>query len=83
MNPLELVTGYQQAVVVAAACATGVADAIAPGPPIHRGPRLEAPGPLGAPQAAQPHALPPDLDHQMVGGLADPGVDDLGQVDPE
>ena len=32
MNPLELVTGYQQAAVVAAACATGVADAIAGGP---------------------------------------------------
>ena len=32
MNPLELVTAYQRSAVVAAACATGVADAIAGGP---------------------------------------------------
>jgi Dimerisation domain/O-methyltransferase domain len=32
VNPLELVTAYQQSAVVAAACATGVADAIAGGP---------------------------------------------------
>ena len=56
-----------------------------PDRPINRGPGLEAPGPpaLDARQAAQPLALAPDLDHQVVGGLADAGVDDLGQVDPE
>ena len=32
MNPLELVTAYQQSAVVAAACASGVADAIATEP---------------------------------------------------
>ena len=32
MNPLELATAYQQSAVVAAACAGGVADAIAGGP---------------------------------------------------
>jgi len=32
VNPLELVTAYQRSAVVAAACATGVADAIAGGP---------------------------------------------------
>jgi hypothetical protein len=32
VNPLELVTAYQQSAVVAAACATGVADAIAARP---------------------------------------------------
>ena len=32
MNPLELVTAYQHSAVVAAACASGVADAIAGGP---------------------------------------------------
>jgi SAM-dependent methyltransferase len=32
VNPLDLVTAYQQSAVVAAACATGVADAIAAGP---------------------------------------------------
>ena len=32
MNPLDLATAYQQSAVVAAACATGVADAIAAGP---------------------------------------------------
>jgi SAM-dependent methyltransferase len=32
VNPLEAATAYQQSAVVAAACATGVADAIAAGP---------------------------------------------------
>jgi hypothetical protein len=32
MDPLELVTAYQRSAVVAAACASGVADAIATGP---------------------------------------------------
>jgi hypothetical protein len=32
VNPLELVTAYQHSAVVAAACASGVADAIASGP---------------------------------------------------
>jgi Dimerisation domain len=32
VNPLDLATAYQQSAVVAAACASGVADAIAGGP---------------------------------------------------
>jgi hypothetical protein len=34
-------------------------------------------------EAAQARALLPDVDDQMVGGVADTGVDQLEDVDPE
>ena len=63
MNPLELVTGYQQAAVVAAACATGVADAIAAGP--------REPEAVAAACGTDPRAT-----RSLLGGLAALGLAD-------
>jgi hypothetical protein len=63
VNPLELVTGYQQAAVVAAACATGVADAIAAGP--------REPEAVAAACGTDPRAT-----RSLLGGLAALGLAD-------
>ena len=65
VDPLELVTGYQQAAVVAAACATGVADAIAAGP--------REPEAVAAACGTDPRAT-----RSLLGGLAALGLADHG-----
>ena len=67
MNPLDLVTVYQQSAVVAAACATGVADAIAAGP--------RPPGAVAAACGTSPRATRALLGGLVALGLADHGPD--------
>jgi SAM-dependent methyltransferase len=67
VNPLDLVTAYQQSAVVAAACATGVADAIASGP---RPPEVVA-----AACGTSPRATRALLGGLVALGLADHGPD--------
>ena len=65
MNPLELVTAYQQSAVVAAACASGVADAIAEGP--------RPPEAVAAACGTDPRATRALLGAMVALGLADHG----------
>jgi SAM-dependent methyltransferase len=65
VNPLDLVTGYQPAAVVAAACASGVADAIAGGP--------REPAAVAAACATDPRATRALLGAMAALGLADHG----------
>jgi SAM-dependent methyltransferase len=65
VNPLDLVTAYQQSAVVAAACATGVADAIAAGP--------RPPEAVAAACGTSPRAT-----RALLGGLAALGLADHG-----
>jgi hypothetical protein len=64
VNPLELATAYQQsAVVAAAACASGVADAIAAGP--------RQPEAVAATRGTDPRATRALLGAMVALGLAD------------
>ena len=65
MNPLDLATAYQQSAVVAAACASGVADAIAGGP--------RQPEAVGAACGTDPRATRALLGAMVALGLADHG----------
>jgi hypothetical protein len=65
VNPLDLVTAYQQSAVVAAACATGVADAIAAGP--------RPPEAVAATCGTSPRAT-----RALLGGLVALGLADHG-----
>ena len=65
MNPLDLVTAYQQSALVAAACATGVADAIAAGP--------RPPEAVAAACGTSPRATRALLGALVALGLADHG----------
>ena len=65
MNPLDLATAYQQSAVVAAACASGVADAIAGGP--------RQPETVGAACGTDPRATRALLGAMVALGLADHG----------
>ena len=38
---------------------------------------------LGSPHLAEAGAFLPEVDDEVVGGVADPGVDQLGDVDAE
>lgn len=67
MNPLDLATAYQQSAVVAAACATGVADAIAAGP--------RPPEAVAAACGASPRATRALLGSLVALGLAEHGPD--------
>jgi hypothetical protein len=65
VSPLELVTAYQQSAVVAAACASGVADAIADGP--------RPPEAVAAACGTDPRATRALLGAMAALGLADHG----------
>jgi SAM-dependent methyltransferase len=65
VNPLELATAYQQSAVVAAACASGVADAIAGGP--------RQPEAVAAACGTDPRATRALLGAMVALGLADHG----------
>lgn len=65
MNPLDLATAYQQSAVVAAACVTGVADAIAAGP--------RPPEAVAAACGTSPRAT-----RALLGGLVALGLADHG-----
>ena len=65
MNPLDLATAYQQSAVVAAACVTGVADAIAAGP--------QPPEAVAAACGTSPRAT-----RALLGGLVALGLADRG-----
>jgi O-methyltransferase domain/Dimerisation domain len=67
VNPLDLVAAYQQSAVVAAACATGVADAIAAGP--------RPPEAVAAACGTSPRATRALLGGLVALGLADHGPD--------